>query len=75
MNRSEQWWINRHIIATKNYEAGAYKDIFDGVSYHNTYLNERNQFVSSKDVAVIIFADGFPSKYSPETHWLLFIVL
>jgi hypothetical protein len=74
MKRSKQLWINRH-IATKNHEAGAYKDILDGVSYHNTYLNERNLFVSSKDVVVIIFADGFPSKYSLETHWLLFIVL
>ena len=27
----------RH-ITTKNYEAGAYKNIFDGAIYHNIYL-------------------------------------
>jgi hypothetical protein len=30
----------RH-IATENYKAGVYKDIFDEAIYHNIYLNER----------------------------------
>ena len=65
LNEKIRALMNYRHIATKNHETGAYKDIFDGDIYHNIYMNQRNLFVSSKDVAVIIFADGFPSKYLP----------
>jgi hypothetical protein len=37
----------RH-IATKNYEAGIYKDIFDGAIYRSIYLNEKALQYSSQ---------------------------
>jgi hypothetical protein len=33
--------MNYHHTATKNHEAGVYKNIFDGAIYRNIYLNER----------------------------------
>ena len=41
LNEKIREMVDYRRIATENFEAGVYKDIFDGAIYRNIYLNEK----------------------------------